>query len=192
MRNGIWKHKIFDGPGSIQHGGLEAKEEVVAACGKSVSLSCLMPVEYGPPLIGERGDSFIVSLRLQAEYKGTMLMARMAYGDLFAAMWSVMKSHPCSHGAKLGDQVVLPPGSTAVSRIDTTYDSTEHQSLVIVLTALNPAARWLALVHICQYSSSNEAYGFTPVMLRGPDCCFQCVLDQTMRQAGKGPWCIVL
>jgi hypothetical protein len=190
-RNGVWKHRVVDGPRTLQVGTNRLRDEVVGVSGNGVSLSCAISVEYGTPLIGERGDSFVVSLRLQSEYGGLKTSDRTGYNELSAAIWTVLKTRPCPHGSRLGDKLVLDPGCTAVSGIATSSDLAQYGSLAIFLTAFNPAARWRALLCIAQHNS-DEVYGFTPVMLRGQDCCFRCAVEQTERRAGAGTWCVVL
>lgn len=195
-RNGVWKHKIVDGRGTMRFGNIlpvtRLGTEIIGMSGDTVPLSCVIPAEFAPPLIGERGDSFVVSLRLNSGQDVTT-RDRTGYNELAAAIRTVQKTRPCRHGSgcRLRDNVVLEPGCTAVSSISVTADLTQYGSVIIFLTAGVAAARWRALLSIAQHTS-DEDYGFTPVILRGPDCCFRCSLDQALERVGVGVWCVVL
>jgi len=193
-RNGVWKHKIVDGGGTLRFGYTIPRHEsqIIGISGDTVPLSCTIRAEFVPPLIGERGDSFVVSLRLNA---GNDLVTRdrTGYNELAAAIWRAQKTRPCPHGsgARLGDNVVLDPGCTAVSSVSISTDFKLYGSVTVLLTAGVAAARWRALLCIAQHTS-DEDYGFTPVILRGPDCCFRCALDQALERVNVGVWCVVL
>src|SRR5579871_723170 len=139
-RNGVWKHKIVDGYETFRFGSFlpvtRLGSEIVGMSGDTVSLSCAIPVEFGLPLIGERGDSFVVSLRLNSVQDVTT-RDRTGYNRLAAAIWTVQKTRPCPHGSGSGlrDKVVLDPGCTAVASISVTADLTQYGSVIIFLTA---------------------------------------------------------
>lgn len=184
-RNGVWKHRIIDGPNRHTNNiswGIAAGYETQA------SMSCAMPISYGSPLVGERGDSFVVSLRLQHSTSTTV--RRTGYFELFRALWYAEKTRGCPHVVELENKVDLEPGWKAVAGFadDGIFDM--FGSTLICLTASNRAARWRTLLTIA--NSPSGRHGYTPTMLRGLDCCFQCAINQTIKRAGQNTWCIIL
>jgi hypothetical protein len=185
---------VIDGPNNLAD---YPSWDLKASSGQSISLSCESPVEYGPPLVGERGDSFVVSLRLQVaaveafSKMGLNPVRRTGYNELSSALWHIRNTNSCIHDPNLGEEISLGPGCMAITGFDERQSIVGFGRIVIFLTAGNPVSRWRAILSLAQ-DTSNEGFGYIPVMLRGRDCCLRCAVEQTLKRAGTETWAIVL
>jgi hypothetical protein len=185
---------VIDGPrvGDYRDWQLEASS------GDSVALSCAATVSHGTPLVGERGDSWVVNLRLQTALgsspgpSSSYAVRRTGYRELANALWKTHKSKSCQHHPRLGETVVLEPGIAAVSGFGDFDQIKVYGDVVICLTACGTAARWRALISLAQQIRSR-GIGYPVIMLRRKDCCFACVIKQTLKHANPDDiWCIIL
>jgi hypothetical protein len=136
-------------------------------------------ITYGVPLVGEREDSFVVSLRFEVSstVTGMNAMRRTGYNELSSALWRTKKVSSCKHYNADKSKIKIEPGCTAIEGCEDGRPISEFGKTVIFLTADSPEARWRTLLALA-HDTSNEDYGFTPVILRGSDCCFPCVVGQ--------------
>lgn len=174
----------------------------VGSSGDKAVLKCLIPVKRGSPLVGENGDSFIITLRLlhksaaapvlqtkesSKTLKNLDVVRRSGYHQLWSALWMVLKTLPCQHLCRLGDHITLEPGWTTLTGYGD-YDSLkEHGPVKICLTAGNAAARWRTLLSIAERRGLRDE----PVFLRGSDCCFKCAVVQAARESSKGCYVVL-
>jgi hypothetical protein len=204
VRNGVWKHGIIDGPSqksdtcpSNEH----SEWQLVNAAGETVALRCAEKVQHERPLCGERGDQFVVSLRIGLHVKAQNLSfhdkrseqvyyRRTGFRELHMALWRVQKAKPCTHMVKSDDQITLPPACATVSGFGDNEKSDLDERIVICLTARQSPSRWRALLAIASTRDLQDASTWDQVLLRGEDTCFQCVVDQAAVQEGR--WYIVL
>lgn len=184
--------------------------KVEASPGESIALSCAGTAAWPNPLVGELGDSFVVSIRVKTANSCNsdgsttpIIIRRTGYNELAEALWRTQKSNPCQHQPRLGEKVVLEPGIMAFSGFgdddnrETIVRLMEERDIAILLTAGNTTARWRALISI--QGQRRRDCSYPPVMIRGRDCCFACVIEQTciIRQNWQQPlpgdiWYIVL
>lgn len=187
-RNGVWKHKVLDGPNNSATAILGYSGTIT-----EVPLECAIPVDMGVPLVGERGDCFVVSLRMSLKRsKNSYLTShgqstrRTGYNELWSALWGTRKTDHCSHTPHSGDKILLEPGWVVVSGYENHGAFENNGRLIICLTAFDPVARWRALIGIREHSI-RESY---QVLLRTVDCCLQCAIDQALKRPGR--WYLVL
>lgn len=183
-RNNVTKHAIFDtfvegrgfGPGCLR---------TVSKASEQATLCCPEAIEFGPPLCGERGDSFIVGLRIQTIHDNIPHTLRTGFADLHKALWPVEKTTPCLHSPLANEGVMLEPWSVTVS--GHLFHDFEYmdERLIICLTAYNMAARWRALLSLAATTRISRR-----ILLRGRDCCLACTIGQTAASTGK--WLIIL
>lgn len=148
-RNGVVKHQIVDGPNppnlvSFEEGTWRVKQ----TSGDFASLRCASPALFGKPLIGERGDSFVVTLRLHRLdplRKPETVMAdtrRTGFSELWCARYFADQTLPCQHPTRLEEPLELAPG-------------------------------WTTL--LLSLFSQRESHGaLIQLLIRGIDCCFRC------------------
>ena len=194
-RHGVWKHRIVDGPNEpVNHPAWTVVQEYPGSAAMQTPY-----ITYGVPLVGEREDSFVVSLRLEVSslITGVNAVRRTGYNELSKALWHAQKADRCKHHS--ADKyaptdkttIKIEPGCMAIYGCEDQRSILQFGKILVFLTADKPEARWRTLLALA-HDASNQDYGFTPVMLRGNDCCFSCVVDQTLRQDGAGRWCIIL
>jgi hypothetical protein len=188
-RNGVWKPKIIDGPQRVEYNNLSwPRGGQINSPGQVATLSCATLMRFGNPLIGDRVDCFLMSLRLHAwaESQEEMVTGRTGYHTMWRALWAVRNTKPCPHVPTLGEDLKLEPDCLALSRYDGSHAPGDEYRLLIFLSAGNKAARWHALLTIL----GNKYHYRTGVLLRVDDCCFQCAVDQGLRSDGR--WFLVL
>ena len=188
-RNSVWKHRVVDGPFTsdefLSTSGGEAGEEV--------NLKARFGIEQVDTLVGEKGDSFVVNLQLKTEPKvfksaGNTLhdpkprIQRTGYRQLWAALWYVHHTVSCTHYPALPNTIVLEPGWSVVEGFVKSSMMKEKRWNVFH-AANNSAARWRTLIGILQYPNVNSLQTKC-AMLRGPDCCLNCAMDQTSKLDG--------
>lgn len=152
-----------------------------------------IPVHMGRPLVGEKGDAFMVSLRMSLEPSKSGYLTvhgqsirRTGYNELWSALWATQKTDHCSHTPHCGDKIKLEPGWVVVSGYEDHGSFEDIGRLMICLTACDPVARWRALIGIREHVSG----GSHRILLRTVDCCLQCAVDQALRRPGH--WYLVL
>lgn len=186
-KGGIRKHKVIDGPiGQFDTGW--GFQEVFRS---QASLLSPKDITQGRPLCGERADSFVVSLRVvrqahQSTADSTDEVRRTGYRELAWALWMVTKASACQHSPRIPKDLDLPVGCAGVAGF-WEWDATDlDERAVIALTANCPAARWRALVAAARgrYRSSSSSL-LKHVLLRGPDCCIECALNQALIKDGR-------
>jgi hypothetical protein len=158
--------------------------------GSEARFLCHSRMKFGKPFCGERGDTFVLSLRLyETDATGAVIadsVRRSGYNEFYNALWRSVKTFPCSHGSAANKTMTLPPGCVALSGFgehgislqgaDPDFQARTH----ICLTAGNRAARWRALTAIAM--NQEAADKFVPILLRGADCCFTCAVDQALKK----------
>ncbi|KAI4190440.1 MAG: hypothetical protein LQ346_004910, partial [Caloplaca aetnensis] len=83
-RNGVYKHRIMDAPISPFSAQKEATSSPVTGPGNSISLSAGNNPTFGSSYLGERGDTFIVSIRIAMQVNDHSIVRRTGYRELFA------------------------------------------------------------------------------------------------------------
>lgn len=181
-RNKVWKHFVVDAPQShfVYH-----HWESQATPGTEISLCNKSPVQYSKPFCGERGDSFLVSLRLLHQLQDTEkpMVRRTGYNELSYALWPSQPTKPCTHVSKDSNKIILPPSCVAVSGFGDHGGVSLNTKVHICLTAGNKASRWRALLAIAACSDDKNSY--MAVLLKGLDCCLRCAVDQALAVPGK-------
>jgi hypothetical protein len=165
----------------------------IGSSGDTASLKCMITVKRGSPLIGENGDSFVITLRLlhkevakldargkagNANKSMTDVTRRSGYNELWSALWMVERTVPCQHQCLPGEELILEPGWTTLAGYGDHGSVEDFGPVKICLTAGSSAARWRALLSI----AGNRALGDEAVILRGSDCCFKCAVMQATNQ----------
>jgi hypothetical protein len=187
-RNGVWKHRIVDGPNS-------STDPILGYSGAldTIKLECAIPVELGKPLVGENGDSFVVSLRMSLKPLASGYLTvnkastrRTGYNELWSTLWTTRTTERCPHTVSYGETITREPGWQVVSGYEHHGNFADDSRLMICLTACNPVARWRALIAIQMHRYRRQQ----KIMLRTANCCFQCALDQVLRKSGV--WYLVL
>jgi hypothetical protein len=204
VKNGVWKHGIIDGPsqkGDTIRGGEHSEWQLMSVAGDSATLHCAEKVRHELPLCGERGDRFLVSLRIGLYINAQNLRfsdkrsehvyyRRTGFRELHMALWRVQKAKRCPHVVKTDEEITLPPACATVSGFGDNEKSTLDDRIIICLTAHQSPSRWRALLAIANTRDSLDSLTWDQVLLRGEDTCFQCVIDQAAAQEGR--WYIVL
>jgi hypothetical protein len=187
-RNGVWRHRVIDGPVSNFD---QAPWRMEGKCGDMAALTCLTPAKISKWMVGERGDSFVVSFQLQSlaqshgEESTSDVIRRTGYCQLWSSLFKVRKTKSCQHHTVLGENVMLEPGWTTFSGFGF-LGMIEFGKLNICLTAGSGTARWHALISIFE----NRTRETQSILLRGVDCCFSCAVRQA--SAEDGDWFLVL
>jgi hypothetical protein len=187
-RNGVWRHRVIDAPVSSID---QAPWRMEGECGDMAVLTCVAPAKIGKWMVGERGDSFVVSLHLQTlaqslgEGLASDVIRRTGYCQLWTSLFKIGKTKSCQHRTLLGEKVMLEPGWTTFSGFGF-LGTIEFGKLNICLTAGSGAARWNALISIIE----NRSRETQSILLRGADCCFSCAVRQA--SAEEGDWFLVL
>ena len=166
--------------------------------GSEVRLLCHSRMRFGKAFCGERGDAFVLSLRLHdTDATGAVIadsVRRSGYNELYNALWRSVRTSPCPHGSTASKTMTLPPGCVAFSGfgdhgISLQGAGPEFQARIhICLTAGNRAARWRALTAIA--ATQEAADKFVPVLLRAANCCLTCAVEQALVK--EGVWFLVL
>lgn len=155
--------------------------------GTSISLSASNNPSFGPSYCGERGDTFIISIRIAMQERKLASVRRTGFRELFTGAWCVIHAQKCNHPSlRRNDQQVLTGGCGAVT-VHADEDPWQWPNKVMVcLTAFNKAAGWRALVALAlyrdKYSKEEEK---VKILLRDRACCFNCVIDQASLFAEK-------
>ncbi|KAL9116338.1 MAG: hypothetical protein Q9187_007138 [Circinaria calcarea] len=189
-RNGVWKHAVVDGAPSTHF--RKTSWLLDKKFGEEATLHCATGDKFGPPLCGERRDSFVVNLRLNTQDEGSQQTRRTGYAELFSALWTVQKTDDCAHPQMKDERLTLAPGCATFSRCGDEGSLHLGERVAICLTAHNKAARWKALIAIAKgrnWTKKYEDVRFQQVLLRGERCCFRCAINQTAPFVEK---CIVV
>ena len=181
-RNGIRKRGIVDGPCNA---GCNMPWETVETAGESSTLRCVNKIEKSRTLLGERRDTFAVSIRLTPSITNNMNGSKerdrlSGFREFHMRLWTVQKARPCQHANQLSQTLQLSPGTVTVRGYDEGLAT--GTKVVAFLTAHNRTARWRAVIGA--RSSDRRA------LIRGDDCCFACVLDQAALEPGS--WAVIL
>lgn len=147
--------------------------------GTSISLSANNNPNFGPSYCGERGDTFVISIRIAMQERKLASVRRTGFRELSAGVWCVIRTQKCDHPSlRQSDQQVLPGDCGAVT-VQADEDPWRWPNkITICLTAFNKAARWRALVAMALYRDKYSNEEKVKVLLRGKTCCFDCVIDQ--------------
>jgi hypothetical protein len=137
----------------------------VSSSGQDVSMNCLTVMEYDTPLIGERGDSFVISLQLNLNKPvdfATSLLKKTGYFELSSAMWISEMTKSYNHRVRIGETMRLDLGWVAIagSPRNSSQAGESLGQLIIYCTASSIAARWGTLIDIsditCKWYSSYK------------------------------------
>ena len=189
-RNGVRKHLVIDAPVTVVE---EATEALYWYKGSQISFLEGIKTRFGRPLYAERGDSFIISLRIEQEHKGVLTARRTGHVELSHSVWAMMRTKPCQHHPDrgLGQKHKLDTHEVALAvqideELNTFLDHWEFGKS-IYLSTNSLAARWRALIAVNLPSVKRR--NFTNI-LRTNNCCCPCAIEQ----AGSlcKPWCLVL
>ena len=207
-RNSIWKHSVRDGPlGSPSDHSVWRKTAEFGQEAGTVSRAC--NVERGKTFVGERKlpvdppqfllgtltlllerDSFVVSVHLHTTDSGTSghtVTLRTGYGELSSALLGARTTESCAHKTTRRDKVKLPPGWSMLEGFGGHDNPKSLTRYKLCPTAANSLARWRALLSILENDDRDERQR---TMLRKPDCCLRCAIDQTSSM--DGAWFLVL
>ena len=190
-RNGVWKAGIWDSGGSLNFRIDPLKAE---SCGQMTSLRCAEAVSTDTPYCGEGDSVFVVSARFRlhrASHKPKSVH-RVGYKKLQRYLWWARTSKRCSHGRGTDRPVRLAVGCATIAGFGNHLVGTTER-ILIFFTAHDRGARWLALATIPNLSildDSAKGPAERQILLRGEDCCYQCVIDQAATLQGK--WSIIL
>lgn len=166
--------------------------------GDKIGLSPHLSTEQAPTQVGERGDSFVVTVQLKTKPMSrknvggvsgpTPNVHRTGYRQLWTALSPVRHTNPCSHDPTLPNTLSLSPGWSLIEGF--AKDATlKLRKWNMFATAANSAARWRALLSVFQNQDFNSTQ-IQNVVLRGPDCCLDCAMEQTSKQDGE--WYLIL
>jgi hypothetical protein len=174
----------MDGPYRVEYKSVNwPRSSKNITAGETAALSCTSAMKFGSPLIGDRSDCFLLSLRLHA-YTGTEaepVTGRTGYFAMWKALWAVRPTKLCPHVPTMGEQVELEPGCSVPSYYGGSSAPGDDNQLLMFLTAGNKAARWKELLVI----SEHKYHGRDGVLLRTDDCCMRCAIDQGLRLGGR-------
>lgn len=168
-RNGIYRRAVVQGPVSPDLACSDWLLEHEA--GDNIALQCISIVRFGNPMIGDRRECFIVNLRLEHEVGGLNRQRRTGFKELEYALLYAQKTMLCGHPSKKGYKLELPAGFGSFSEFGEGDEKAPAHRVALIMTAHNCASRWRALIAIAQKKER-------PVLLRGADCCFDCVCVQ--------------
>lgn len=189
-RNGVRKHAIIDL--NIASVPRIIERMHIHHPGEKVSLYSGIVTKWGHPFVGERGDNFVVSIRIFQEQMKHSTTRRSGYRELSRALWLVHKTTNCKHDAlqlpqleRRGESFLLPPDCAAIAVQGDTDMISCTEKLVICLSTENAAARWRSLISLDFIRNENLADGPVSVLLRGEGCCIQCAINQGSISPGK-------
>lgn len=178
-RKGIWKKFIKDaGLAKLDLSEMRA----IDLSGQRTTLRCASKVFLEPPYCGTTADSFLLLARFRRE-KSTE-RASWGYRHMHEMLWSAHTSRRCNHQGSSTNTFDLPM-SCATIEVSARLAEKMEERIVIALTAKNIGARWLSLATVDLDDNMTRQ-----VLLRGSDCCYQCVIGQAAEQGGK--WFIIL
>jgi hypothetical protein len=159
-------------------------------------------------MVGDQEDSFVVALRMMKGDGRAQNYSTTGYRELSDALWAIIKTKPCSHAKVKGDEIFVPKGCATIQGYDELFtelaagvgnEELRAIRIYICLTANCKAARWRMLISLCQRGgrpnfvngnmAGNGGLG-SPVVLKGPNCCVQCAIEQTCARPGK--WFLIL
>lgn len=155
--------------------------------GQTAKLRCAVPVTFGDPMIGERGDSLMVTLRLLHPRSGhtadseSWHIRRTGFSQLWNLIFLVKRTTQCGHTTS-PEEIRLNPGQNTISGFGGFGDEGKPDwanGPLICLTTGNRAARWRALISILEGQKSLHQ-----CLLRGAGCCMSCAIMQAARQEG--------
>lgn len=190
----MWKHSVIDGLTSGTSHAIWKKDRV---SGDTAHLRCVEPIRFDKPMIGEHGDSFVVTLRLVHPPSSTATVVdrrhirRTGYHELWRAHSMAVTTNVCNHLQARDEDIVLEPGWATLSGLGEylpdDFSQWDWGRTLICLTAGNSAARWRTMLSITRLGMQRPDQR---LMLRGPGCCLKCAILQAAQQAGK--WYVVL
>jgi hypothetical protein len=159
------------------------------------SLICAEPLVFGTPKVGENGDSWMITLRLQlrnvdefSSARKEALTGRTGFKELWSSRFVACKTRACQHPWQLGDRIELEPGWRTFSGFGDRSDPELPEKLRISLTAGDKVARWRALLNI--FDMPVVDITMPHIMIRGDNCCFRCAVGQASSQSGE--WYLIL
>ena len=178
-RKGVWKKFIKDaGTMTLR---LSEKSAIDLSC-QSTTLCCAKKVFFETPYCGTTADSFLLLARFRQEQSNER--ASWGYRHMHETLWSAHTSRHCSHQGSSTNTFDLPM-SCATIEVNARLADKMEERIIIALTAKNVGVRWLSLATV--NLRGKEA---RQVMLRGSDCCYQCVVGQAAEREGR--WFIIL
>ena len=189
-RNGIRKHRVIDAPVfPVQPTALRpAFSPPQYLAGSRISLRHGIHTKIGRALCAERGECFIISMRLEQEHKDRQVVTRRSgYRELHGSLWRTLHTKPCSHPPESGldTEYELPISTTAIAvqNDDDVVHAIIVNTVVAYLSTNSSAARWRGLIAINMFGATPARPSRT--MLRTNDCCCHCAIQQAMLQPVK-------
>ncbi|KAI0175891.1 hypothetical protein GGR52DRAFT_334574 [Hypoxylon sp. FL1284] len=195
-RGGVYKHGVVDDelariPPDVR---LRTREGPKA----EISPKCLDPVRLGKTYIGEKGDSFLISLRYVAEHsEGTKLsnVRRTGFCELNSALWTSQNTAKCAHTSSKQDTMVLPSRCYTVSGFNDFLRFSGRKDVFIYQTSGSKHTRWRALLSIASIiepHGTNYYRQYHPVLLKTDETCLRCAVKEAMSHPMGGPRFLVL
>lgn len=185
-RNSVRKHAVVDGTTRFIR---STGSHQILPAGARIRLRWHITAHLNTPLCGERGDRFVVSMRIATGGKARVVTRPSGYRDLLKGLWMVRHSEPCSHQILEDEDYVLQPNCQAVSDGIGALETLPPAKVTIFLTANNIAARRAALVAFWYYwnriivspeTSYLREIPELEVFLRGRATCISCAVKQTL------------
>lgn len=165
----------------------------VKSPGEAIRLQCAIPTTILNPIVGEKGDSFVLSFRLSSAGSWDVeknltqheSIRRTGYSAMFQMFQEISMSEctkPCSHAIRADTTVTLDPRWVAVGGFCLENDRIMGPTLIVCLTADSRASRWRALIGIHQ-NGLSEVHDWS-VLLRTDNCCLRCAMHQVSVLSG--------
>jgi hypothetical protein len=172
-QNGEYAHSIKNGP-YIARSDIPLCRPVESS-DRILRLSCMTVVTILPFLVSLRSDSFLVSGR----FKTPNGICAFGYGDLHFIRWSAQMLEPCAHRVA-NEEHPLDIGMASVSGMYWDPPNCPEERICISMVYGSGPARWLALAG----NSSSARRGGRASVLKGPDTCLKCALQQVVMMRG--------
>ena len=156
-------------------------------------------IDFAKPLCGERRDAFVIDQRITERWTRSIAIHitevqstpdnstitttwHFGFYELSKAHQLGERTQPRHHASDPG-KTTLPEGHTALANL---FERLRwSQGKWIRPTSNNKAARWKALLFLKESIRLNKGRDPTgsaniTALLRGPDCCLQCAVDQAL------------
>lgn len=156
-----------------------------------ISISGGVSTEFARPLCGERGDHFLVSVRLIQEHNNHRTTRKSGYREMYSAVTMASRTTKCNHTGfeRMDAGFPLPLGTcaTAVQADGDIAAAFEGSRIVICLPSTSNAAagKWRSLLAAAYYGDGLTLSSSCQSILRTRDCCGPCAIQQTLLQPAK-------